>query len=281
MQKLIKSALVIMMALAISVSATGAYFTSTVTASNNLISVGTLRLGIDSTRTHVTASTWNGGVGPFGVPYDSYTVVQDINGVSNQLSTLEPWNNAAPGPAAAYSNTAGADVLPDGNHSYWISLRNAGSIPMKVKGNVNGGTWTVNPAVEAANPGVCTSANLNASNVVTVTNVTFYGTTGMTNICKGHEECENIYYGLTGLGGWMYSTDTDIAGADINVTPSSPTVYASSNGTSAGAPITLNQNEFVIARVDANFDTSNNCYQGATYTYNLTGNAYQVADMSW
>jgi hypothetical protein len=286
LKKLLKSALILGIAAMTGVGATGAYFTSNVTAANNVIVAGTLRLDIDSTRTHTAAPhVWNGATGPWGSPYDSYAVVRDVNGVNTQLSTLEPWLAAAPGPYAAYDTVAnggnGADVLADGNHSYWISFRNMGNITMKVKSSVTGGTWTVDPAVEAANPGVCTSANLNAGNVVTVPNVTFYGTTGGANICKGNEECENIYYGITSLGGWSYSTDPVIQGSDFNIAPSSSTVYVTDTGLSSGTPITLKSGEFVIARVDANFDTSNNCYQGATYNYNLNGSAYQVGDLSW
>lgn len=285
MKNVLKSLITIGVAAAAMVGSTGAYFTSSVSANNNQIVAGTLRLAIDSSRTHTTASTWNGGIGPFGAPFDSYVVAYDNNGVNLNLNPLEPWTNAAPGPYAAYNEVAnganGADTLADGNHSWWVSLRNFGTIPMKAKLGVNGGgTWTVNPAVEAANPGVCTSANLNlASNTVTVKNVTFYGTTGGSNICKGNEECENIYFGLVGLGGWAYSSDSDIAGADVSVSgPSVSTAYASADGTNATSPIVLGPNQFVIARVDGNFDTSDNCFQGATYTYNVTGNGYQVGD---
>jgi len=288
MKKLLKSLLVMLIAGATTVGATGAYFTSSVSAANNQIIAGTLRLALDSTRTHTTASTWNGGLGPWGVPYDSYTFAYDNNGANWNNYTLEPWQNAAPGPYVTYTETQNGGVgganLPDGNHSWWISLRNIGSITMKAKMGVNGGgVWTVNPAVQTANP-TCTSAYLAtvAAGTVTAQNVTFYGTTAMSDICKADKECENIYYGLTGLGTWHYSTDPVIQGSDINVPGASlSTVYASSDGTHTGTPITLKPNEFVIARVDGNFNTSDNCFQGATYTYNVTGNGYQVGDMTW
>jgi predicted ribosomally synthesized peptide with SipW-like signal peptide len=273
MKKIFKSLLVMSIALGTSVIGTGAYFTSTVSASNNQIVAGTLRLAIDSTQTHISGPhTW-------GFP-NAYTIVEDDNGVSTQLNTLETWMNAAPGPYVPYVNTVGADVLPDGNHSYWIAFRNKGTIPMKVKGNVTGGTWTPDAGVLAANP-TCTAAHLNSGTpTVAAPNVTFYGTTGGSNICKSHEECENIYYGLTS-GPWTYSSDPTIAGADINLTPPSSMVYLSSNGLSTGTPIVLKPSEFVIARVDGHFNTSDNCYQGATYTYNLNGFAYQTGDATW
>lgn len=272
MKKILKSLLVMAIVAGSVGGATGAYFTSTVSANNNQIVVGTLRLAIDSSRTHTYAPhVWN--------PFDSYTVVQDVNGVSTNYNTLEPWLNAAPGPAAPFAHVTPEQTFPEGNHSYWISLRNAGSIPMIVKANLGSGTWAVDPAVQAANE-TCTNTHLNEASVLSVPNVTIYTTDGMANICKSQQECENIYYGLTSLPGWHYATDpaVQVAG-NYNIIPSSTTVHLSPTG-AGSAPIVLNQNEFVIARVDLNFNTSDNCFQGATYTYNLTGNAYQVGDVT-
>jgi hypothetical protein len=275
MQKLIKSGLVITMLLAVAASATGAFFTSNVTAASNQIVAGTLRLGIDSTQVHTTGpNTW-------GFPY-AYTVVEDVNGVSTQYANLETWMNAAPGSYVAYSHPIGdgADVLADGNHSYWVSFRNAGTIPMKVKGNVTGGSWSMNPAVAAT--AACTGFNPNATPTVAVRNVHFYAS----NNCEGHEECENIYYGLL-TGPW---TNASIPAFDVAGAPITGSVYASTGvgaGTNAGTPVQLNGQQFIVARVDVNFDNSavpaaqQNSYQGATFTYSLNGSAYQMTDAAW
>jgi predicted ribosomally synthesized peptide with SipW-like signal peptide len=285
MNKILKSILVMSIALGTGVVGTGAFFTSNVQANNNQIVVGTLRLAIDSSRTHTDAWTWNGGTGPQGAPFDSYIVAYD-NGAATtfQQGPLETWQNAAPGTYVPYvevtNGGTGYSGLQDGNYSWWISLRNAGSINMKAKADVTGGTWTADPALTAVNA-TCTDAYLNANSagVITVPKVTVYGTTGMTNICKGDKECQNIYYGLTGLTGWHYSTDPIVAGSDISIAPTG-TVYLTSDLTAAGTDITLKPQEFVIARVDANFNTSDNCFQGATYHYNLNGSAYQMSDTS-
>jgi predicted ribosomally synthesized peptide with SipW-like signal peptide len=277
LKKLLKSALVILIAVGTSVGATNAAFTSSVTAADNEIVAGTLRLAIDSTRAHIYATpyTWNGGFGGAGAPYDSYTVVQDVNGVSTAGLPLETWTNAAPGTFVPYVYQPGADVLADGNHSYWIALRNAGTVPLKVKANVTGGSWTMDPAVAATV--ACTGADLNAVPTVSVRNVHIYATDN----CESHEECHNIYYGLK-TGPWTNATTVAYDYYNPGYTPLSGPVYASSNGTSGGTPIQINGQQFIVARVDVNFDDTlvapaiQNCYQGATFSYDLTGDATQV-----
>lgn len=268
------------------VGATGAYFTSQVTAANNQITTGTLSLAFDSSRTHFRATpfAWNSGFGPFGAPYDSYTVAYDNNGVNVNSSTFEPWTNAAPGLYVPYDTVAnggnGADNLPTGNKSIWVAVRNNGTVDMKVRASATG-SWTSLPRT-ATDP-ACTGLTPDPT-LVSVKNVTIYGTTGGSNICKGNEECENIYYGLTGIvgGGWTYATSANIAGSDVNFTPAAGTAYLTTNGTAGGTVIPLKSHEFVIARVDLNLsETANNCYQGATYQYNLVGNASQTNDPAW
>ncbi len=271
MKQVLKSLLVLTTVGSLVVAATGAYFTSTVTAADNQIIVGTLALGVDSTRIHT-----RDGLNTWGDPtQDGYTVAQDVNGVSTSYYSFEPWLNAAPGPYFSYVNSSGADVLPDGNKSYWVAIRNNGSIDLKARAFATGSWYSV--PRKATNPACFTLVP--DPSLVTVKKVTIYGTTGGSNICKSHEECENIYYGLISLGaGWTYSTDSDVAGADIEVNSPVGNVYLTSDGTSGGAPIILKQNEFVLARVDLNFNTSDNCYQGAEYRYNLTVNGYQLGD---
>jgi hypothetical protein len=178
----------------------------------------------------------------------------------------------------------GADTLPEGNKSIWVAVRNNGTVDMKVRANAVG-AWTSLP--RSATDPACTNVTPANSDptLVSVKNVTVYGTTGGSNICKGNEECENIYYGLTSLGGWTYATSPVVAGSDINYSPVASTFYLTNDGTSSTAPgnvIALKQKEFVIARVDLNLkETANNCYQGATYQYNLVGNASQTNDPAW
>ncbi|HYD35406.1 MAG TPA: SipW-dependent-type signal peptide-containing protein [Vitreimonas sp.] len=268
---------------------TYALFTSSVSAANNVIQTGTLRLAIDSTRAHILAlpHVWNGGNGGVVAPYDAYTIAQDVNGVSTQYDTLEAWLGAAPGAFDPYMNDAGADALQDGNHSYWVAFRNNGTISMKVSSNVTGGTWTMDPGV-AATP-TCSAFNPNVAGVVTVRNVHLYAADN----CEAHEECENLYYALE-TGPWNYAntySDGSALAAPVNIgngTPVTGTVYATQNGTTATPAVQLDASEYVIARIDVNFDTTGvvpaaqeNCYQGATFNYTLNGNAYQMTDGTW
>jgi predicted ribosomally synthesized peptide with SipW-like signal peptide len=277
MKTLIKSLLTIAVVSVATVQATGAYFTSTVSAENNQIEAGTLRLAIDSTQVHTNAAdTW-------GFPI-AYTVVEDVDGLSTQYNTLETWLNAAPGPYAGYTNEAGADSWADGNYSYWVAFRNNSTISMKVSGDVDSGSWTIDPAVQAATL-ACQTADLNATPTVAARNVHFYAADN----CEGHEECENIYYGLK-TGPWNYantfSNGVALYAVDVAGAPLTGEVYASHTGTNAGVPMQLDPQEFVIARIDVNFDNAaavgiENCYQGATFEYDLNGYAHQLGDMSW
>lgn len=266
--------------LSLIVSASVAYFTSSGQATGNQIIVGTLRLAVDSTRTHTNSGAWN--------LFDAYNLWYDLNGAQVGTQTLETWNGAAPDAYSAYTAESGADDWPDGNYSYWIAYRNIGSIPMKVSGDVTGGAWVADPALLPGDP-TCTDGNLNLAPTVIPRNVHFY----QPGNCEGHEECANIHYGLTGLGTWTpYTTfENGVAGYAFDYnnsrTPIVAPVYGSTDGTNAGIPIQLDANEFVIARIDVNFDNSlnagvdGNCYQGATFTYDLDGYAYQLGDGSW
>lgn len=266
MKKLLKSFLVMATTLGVVAGATGAYFTSTVTAANNQIVAGTLRLAIDSSQVHT------GGGNMWGFPY-AYTVVQDIDGVSTLGTPLETWTNAAPAPYAPFIHLAGTQTFQEGNHSYWVAFRNAGTIPMKVKADVNGGAWTMSQAVKATT--ACSNVDLNQPGAVSVRDVYFYANDN----CEGQQECENIYYGLK-TGPWTNAPIAALNVANAGNAPITGQVYASSTGLNAGVPVQIGGQQFIIARVDVNFDTNNNCYQGATFTYNLNGYAHQMGDNS-
>jgi len=277
MKKILKSLIVLGVVLS-TVGGSVAYFTSAGSATGNQIIAGTLRLAVDSTRTHTYSGAWN--------LFDAYQLWEDVDGVATFYQTLETWTAAAPGSYAVYTAEAGADAWPDGNHSFWVAYRNAGTIPMKVSADVTGGSWTVDPAIQLAN-GTCNSSLLDSYSTVFPRNVHFYqsGASG----CENHEECQNLRDGLEN-GPWTpytaFSDGTPAYAVDYSGNPITGVVYASHNGTQAGVPMVLNSQEFVIARVDVNFDTTaagvnQNCYQGATFTYDLNGYAYQVGDPGW
>ncbi len=264
LKQILKSGLIITFALGMVVAASTAYFMSTVNASSADVNAGTMRLAIDSTHTHTLTQ-----------PTDWYTVAEDVNGSSVSYAPLSSWQNAVLGAYIPYTNTPGEDTYPSGNQSYWVALRNTGSVPMKLKLNLGGGNWVANPAIETANP-LCTSALLDRNSPITARNVHIY----QQDNCEGHEECQNILLGLKNLDAthpWSYVSSLK-APVDIGGSTLSDPVFLTADGTSTGTPIQVDSHEFLIARIDLNFDTADNCYQGATYNFNVTGEANQLND---
>ncbi len=254
LKKILKSLLVLSVVLATVGTATRAWFTSTVTAADNEVTTGTLLLAVDSTRTHTYSGDWN--------LYDAYNVVRDVDGVSEDREDFEPWVNAEPGVFVAYSGGAGVETLPAGNFSVWVAVRNKGTLPLNYRFRTSGG-WVADSG--RLGDGTCGSSG--NANLVQVKEVYRYGNlshnpdTG----CESHEECRNIRDALMDLGtGW---------------TPASTTVdtFVLSPGDWVDDDVTLNEKEFAIYRLDMNLsENAGNCYQGATYLYDLTAQAKQV-----
>jgi len=234
-------------------SATAAWFTSGVTAADNEITTGTLMMAMDSTQSHTY--TYTGG----WVLPTAYNIARDLDGVMQDMADFEPWTNAEPGVAAAYDGTW---PRPAGNFSVWVTVRNRGTLAFDYQGYATG-AWTNTPRIDAGVPG-CVEVDPN-DNLVVVDNVHRYAATP-TSGCENHEECQNLRDALIGLGTW---TPASVTAEDV----SSPSVITGED---------LGPNEFVVYRVDMHLSTdANNCYQGATYEYDLVGQAKQLDAPNW
>ncbi|MFH1561332.1 MAG: SipW-dependent-type signal peptide-containing protein [Patescibacteria group bacterium] len=264
MKKLLLSVLLIGAAGSVLVSATKAWFTSTVAAEDNEITTGELLLAIDSTRAHSYSGVWNGGTGSsYGAPYDAYNVVRDLDGVSDQREVFEPWTGAEPGVYVAYTGGTGQETPVAGNFSVWLAVRNRGSLPFNYRSYALG-EWTSVPRMEAG--GTCAGQSPD-NNLVKVMNIHRYDVDATTG-CNNHEECKNIRDGLMAVGSWQPKS-----GVGANDSGAVTGYYTES--------IDLGEDEFVIYRVDLQLDEStDDCYQGATYLYDLVGEAKQLG-ASW
>lgn len=261
MKRLLRAFLVMALVLATTGVATSAYFTSSVTAADNEIRTGTLMLALDSTRVHTytTPPAWGGD--------NAYTVVEDVDGVSTAGQPFEPWLNAEPGTYVAYSNDSGADNLPAGNFSVWLAIRNKGTISFNVGAEASGG-WVLPLPRQSTDP-ACASVTADPT-LVKVMNIYRYANGGAVPSCLSHEECRNLRDALL-TGPW-----TTVSGYSAR----------SWTGPIAGFwsddEVAFDANEFGIYRIDLNLDsTTDNCYQGATYQYDLNGVAKQVGAPSF
>lgn len=262
-KKILKSILVLTVVLATAGVATRAWFTSTVTAANNQIQTGTLLLSIDTTQSHsANNGTWSYPI--------NYYVVYDNNGAVTPGHPFESWVNAEPGVYDDYG-TGSEHVWPRpaGNYSWWVAVRNYGSLPMKVWADLSG-TWTSVPRNHLLEGG---------NSYVIPANVHRYAVTASAG-CENHEECQSL---RSALMAYSYTPAVSVAAAgSANYTPTPGGYYLTNNGTSGGTPLVLNKNEFAILRVDAYLDSNApNDYQGATYNYTFTAKASQVGDPAW
>lgn len=247
MKRLLKAFLVIASVLAVAGTASSAYFTSSVTAADNDITTGTLMVAIDSTRTHSYSPNWS--------LYDAYNVVKDVDGVTIAGNPLETWSNVEPGVYSTFSDWP----RQDGNFSYWIAVRNRGTLDMyfKVYPNQNG-SWTLTRTVDELG----NSCGVGDPNLVRVRNVHRYAVTP-TQGCENDEECRNLRDALQSVGSWspVSTTAVDVIGNPL---------------TNFGDNVLLGANQFAIYRVDMQLISSaGNCYQNATYQYDLDVDARQ------
>lgn len=289
MKQILKSIATIGALSSMLVASTGAYFSSNISAADNEINVGTLRLAVDSTRAHSYVGTWNTGTGlswdgvtPVGNPFDAYNVMYDNNGVLVFQNNLEPWANAEPGVYSSYLGSTGIETLPAGNRSIWMAVRNLGSIDAKAAVSFTG-HWTGLRTTDG-----CAAEGAGNDSLIRLRNVHLYKI-GASN-CEDHEECRNLRDGLAVAGiPATYTTDTDLS-TTVNWSPNSvlngASFALSSTGTTGGNSIALGENEYAIARVDMQFaptisGVNYNCYQGATYLYDVTVNGTQVGDPAW
>ncbi len=202
-------------------------------------------LAIDSTKTHSYVGTW-------GYP-NAYVVVEDVDGVSIQYYTFEPWANAEPGVPVSYSSWPTAA----GNFSVWLAVRNKGTLPLNYRYKIkNTGDWIAGSRFGTT--GCPTLAGANDA-LVAIVNVHRYPSDN----CQGSLECANLYYGLK-TGPWI--NKTGVSSGDSNP----GTAYYDDT-------LSLAAQEFVVYRVDLNLNSgTSNCYQGATYQYSSLGQAKQL-----
>ncbi|MFH1244359.1 MAG: hypothetical protein V1487_02160 [bacterium] len=250
MKKLLKSLMVLGVVISTVAGATAAYFTTTVTATDNQITTGTLLLGLASSARHDV------------VAGDGYWVAQDVDGVDTPISPFEAWINAQPGTYLAYSDEAGTDTDDAGNTSRWVAVVNRGSLPVQYRA-VAVGAWTILPRI-SSDPANCGGLGSGDASLVQISNIRRYANGGAVPACLSHEECQNVRNWLTALG---YTTTTSSA------TETGPV----SGYFDESASVTLQPKEFQIYRVDLNLDSAtDNCYQGATYEYDMQVQGKQV-----
>ena len=243
-----------------------AYFTTSATASDNEITTGTLTLAVYST----ALDTFS------GAPGDGYIVAEDVDGVSMDWTTdpgtytaLEAWTNAEPGAYATYGsyagtdNNNGADTFNAGNRSVWFGVVNTGSLPLDYRFNIDG-DWTAGDRFGTLS---CPATPVDGDEaLVSVERIRRYENGGATPGCQSHEECQNIRERLEFL-------------SYVNTTSAAANLPAVALGVDVdeATPVTLEANQFQIYRVDFNLDTStDNCYQGATYLYDLNVDGKQL-----
>lgn len=262
MQKILKSVVTLAALLAITTSATGAYFTSSVVAPDNVITTGTLLVAVDSAQEDTFVGTW-------GYP-NAYEVVRENADGSYTLGMpFIPWTGAA----------------PDDTHTYTVGVRNNGTIPLNFRAAAVGG-WVSGPRFGTA---ACVGMGVGGSNVeangtnsdaslVSVSNVHLYAAT-VGGGCESDFGCRNLRDGLL-TGPW-----TPVAGLTAGDVANPTGWYygttLGTDGTSGGSFIALNEGEFAVYQVTTTLDAdTNNCYQGATYNFDFNVQGKQV-DASW
>lgn len=255
MKQILKSLLVLAIVVATTASATGAYFTSNVLAANNEIVAGTLLLAVDTAQGTSYNPVWNSQAGAWNVVGDT------INGVVVGQPFID-WTNAAPGT----------------QNPYYVGIRNRGTIPMNVRAQATGRWVNIPRAGTAYCPAAVLSDGTNANHaLVSVASVTLLPTE---STCTAENGCLNIEDSLQNLAaGW--APLTGLTGGTV-ATPTGM-FYGNTNGTmnssAQGDLLALGAQQFVVYRVNAELSPlTDNCYQGATYTFDLAVQGKQVND---
>jgi predicted ribosomally synthesized peptide with SipW-like signal peptide len=251
MKKILKSMLVIFAVMMLVVTSTYAWFTSTVTALNNEITVGTLQLAVDEADGMTYGGVWG---------TDAWEVVREnADGSVTQSTTFTPWVNAAPD-----------DINP-----YYIGVRNRGTISANIRSYALG-AWTAGPRLNGTN-GCPVLADANAD-LIKVATIHQYATTP-TGGCESAIGCRNMRDALqtgswTPVGGLTALDANNVTGLYFGTT--------TGTGLLADSYFALAENEFVVYRIDLQLDnTANDCYQGATYQFDFTVEGKQVAASTW
>lgn len=265
MKKVIKSILVIMVLAAVVTVATGAWFSSGATAEDNEITTGTLLIAMESTLDYdnnaANTFTSDALTETELADYMAYLVAEDnADGNRTNPNKFGAWVNAAPGDST----------------SRYLAIRAKGTVPMNYRVNANG-EWT--DGARFGLPG-CPEGpggpSTGDETLVYVGNVhQFAG-----NDCAGDVACEALRDSLESRG---YTAVAGLVASDTGVATSVVTgrVDMADN---TSALVQLGENEFALYRVDLSLDgpRTTNCYQDATYLYDVDAEAKQWNDTtSW
>lgn len=176
-RKTLKSVLVLTVVLATAGGATKAWFTSSVTASDNEIQTGTLLMAIDSTDS-LDAYTATGYV----------VAQQNADGTKVQYNNFPDWTVAAPGDA----------------YSVYLAVRNKGSLPFNFRAAAVGG-WLSGSRFGTS--GCPTDAAAADANLVSVASVHRYASGN----CESELGCRNVRDWLNSYGTWAERSGTTVA----------------------------------------------------------------------
>ena len=244
MKKILKSLLVLSLVVGSLAGSTKAWFTSTVTASDNEIQTGTLLLAIDSTNSPDTYISPGTGM---------VIVQQNEDGSVVKYNNFPAWTVAAPGDT----------------YSIYLAARNRGSLPFNYRSAAYG-AWTSGARFGGIVGGVtCPATAASGDNtLVSVINVHRYAFGN----CESEAGCQNIRGWLNSYGTWTERSGTSSYS-------SGPVTGWYQDG--FASLWTLDSHEYVLYRVDLKLDeNTDDCYQGATYQYDLVGEAKQSGG-SW
>lgn len=248
MKNILKSIVTIGALAAMLTVSTGAWFTSSVTAQDNVINTGTLLVAVDSAQEDTYVGTW-------GAPNAFNVVEQLANGTVVQNGNFITWDNAAPG-----------DI-----NTYTVGVRNAGSIAFKFRAGATG-AWVSGPRFGTL--GCPVDAASADHSLVSVTNIHQYAVTAGGG-CEGDFGCRNLRDGLQ-TGPWTPATG--LTAGDSGAVTGFYYGVNEGNGNVGGTPSQIGAGQFAIYQVEAELsNTADSCYQGATYHFDLGVEATQVA----
>lgn len=265
MKKILKSLFTITVLSFVLFNVTGAWFTSSVTAEDNQIVAGDLRLAIDTpsmTEIGGTGSVW--GIHAWNIKYQTEDGTLD----SGSGKKFAVWTDATPGES----------------QDYYLGIRNLGNVPTHVRFKISG-EWVNGPRfgqtiqVVDHDDGTQTQVNCpartewstfwnRAAEKIIIDSVNQY----KSDNCNGDQYCANIYYAyadhsVSQLAGLSANTRTSMIYGDW--------YYGTVEGSGVGSEIfyNLGENEFALYKTTVKFDETDvvgyenytDCLQGATY----------------
>jgi len=236
MKRLVKSVFLILITVALAGSATGAYFTSSVTAEDNTIKTGTLMAAVGTSQ-YTDTGLYNNDTNSntaWRVAYDNHGTV--VSGGSFPALT---------------------NMAPREERSIYVAIYNWSDLPFYAQGYLRG-LWSAGSRLP----------NNPDSDLMQVRNVHRYAVTA-TGGCENHSGCRAIRQWLTNAGytpanasktdvgpfSHGFTTERVINGNDVQIGSREFVVYR------------------IDVRLSPN---AGNDYQGATYSYNFYVDAWQA-----